>query len=179
MSEDTTQPIARLWSPDGFRDDGWTHAGSAEALSGNSRIILPLDAFLTLDAETRSASADRIGVHVAPGQELGPLLFHLPTLPLVSLGFPAFNDGRSYSKAVLLRHRHGYRGAIRASGDVLIDQIPLMLRSGFTEFEVTNETALRRLERGVPGWIGNHYQPAVQQERAGAGFSWRRAGGAA
>ena len=164
----------RLWTPEGFREDEWSHAETAEALAGNRRIILPLAAFLELDGETREAAAGRIGVHVLPGEAIDLLVPFLPTLALVSLAFPAFNDGRSYSKAELLRSRHGYRGIVRASGDVLIDQIPLMLRTGFSEFEVSNETALRRLAEGRLGGIPFYYQPTTRNAAPGSRFSWRR-----
>ena len=50
----------------------------------------------------------------------------------VELHFPKFTDGRAFSQAVLLRRRHGFAGDLRATGDVLIDQLVQMARSGFT-----------------------------------------------
>lgn len=50
----------------------------------------------------------------------------------IELEFPKFTDGRAYSQAVLLRRRYRYAGDIRATGDVLIDQLVHMHRSGFT-----------------------------------------------
>jgi len=50
----------------------------------------------------------------------------------VELNFPKFTDGRAFSQAVLLRRRYGFTGDIRATGDVLIDQLVQMARSGFT-----------------------------------------------
>ena len=175
MNDTVTPAAPRLWTPQGFREDEWIRADSVEALSGNRRVILPLAAWLELDADTRAASASRVGVHVLPGEDLDAILPDLDRLALVSLAFPAFSDGRSYSKAALLRSRHGFAGTLRAAGDVLIDQIPLMIRTGFTEFEVTNPTALRRLEEGRLGGIAYHYQPASQPEDAGPRYSWRRA----
>ena len=63
---------------------------------------------------------------------------------------------------------------MRASGDVLIDQIPLMIRAGFSEFEVSNPTALKRLAEGRLGGIPFHYQPSARPAAPGAGYSWRR-----
>ena len=171
---DIETPAARLWTPEGFRENEWSRAESAEALAGNRRVILPLEAFLGLDDETREQNAGRIGVHVLPGEAIDPILPYLGSLPLVSLAFPAFSDGRSYSKAELLRGRYLYRGAVRASGEVLIDQIPLMLRTGISEFEVTNATALKRLAEGGPGGIPFHYQPAAKEGVQAARYSWRR-----
>jgi len=49
----------------------------------------------------------------------------------INLHFPKFTDGRAYSQAFLLRRRLGFKGEIRATGDVLIDQLVQMKRSGF------------------------------------------------
>src|SRR5450759_4491575 len=49
----------------------------------------------------------------------------------INLEFPKFTDGRAYSQAFLLRRRLGFTGEIRATGDVLIDQLVQMQRSGF------------------------------------------------
>ena len=50
----------------------------------------------------------------------------------IDLNFPKFTDGRAYSQAFLLRRRMGFQGEIRATGDVLIDQLVQMQRMGFT-----------------------------------------------
>jgi uncharacterized protein (DUF934 family) len=50
----------------------------------------------------------------------------------IELQFPKFTDGRAYSQALLLRRRYQFAGDIRATGDVLIDQLVQMARSGFT-----------------------------------------------
>jgi uncharacterized protein (DUF934 family) len=177
-TEISNKPAWRLWTPQGFRDDdGWIHAEDlGDAPNTNIGVILPLLAFLNLDEERRASLADRLGVSVQPGEPLDDLVPFLPDLKLVALSFPAFSDGRSFSKAELLRARYGYEGALRATGDVLIDQVPHMLRLGFTEFEVTNPTALKRLAEGRVGGIVQHYQPAVVREDAGATYSWRRIG---
>ncbi|TFI41037.1 DUF934 domain-containing protein, partial [Diaphorobacter sp. DS2] len=49
----------------------------------------------------------------------------------IELQFPKFTDGRAYSQALLLRRRYRFAGDIRATGDVLIDQLVHMHRSGF------------------------------------------------
>jgi uncharacterized protein (DUF934 family) len=50
----------------------------------------------------------------------------------IELHFPAFTDGRAFSQATQLRKRLGFKGDIRATGDVLIDQLVQMQRSGFS-----------------------------------------------
>jgi uncharacterized protein (DUF934 family) len=68
--------------------------------------------------------------------ELAP---HLDRLALVALVFPTFKDGRAFSQARLLRERYGFRGELRATGQVLRDQFLFMLRAGFDAFEVTKD----------------------------------------
>jgi uncharacterized protein (DUF934 family) len=65
--------------------------------------------------------------------ELEPWLGHLT---LIALVFPKFRDGRAYSQARLLRETYGFRGTLRATGDVLRDQFHFLVRAGFDSFEV-------------------------------------------
>ncbi len=109
-----------------------------------------------------------------PGDRLETLAPHLGELALVALAFPAFNDGRSFSKAELLRSRYDFKGAVRAVGQVLVDQLPHMLRLGFTEFEVTNPTLIERLEAGVTGGLPVYYQPTAKPAAREGKYSWRR-----
>jgi len=169
-----TKPETRLWTPKGFREDEWTHAEGAEALAGNGRFILPLQAFLGLDPEVRKSARERLGVLLLPGDELDKIAELLDQLSLVALAFPAFNDGRSFSKGELLRSRHHFEGAVRATGQVLVDQLPHMLRLGFDEFEISNPVLLKRLEEGRTGGLGLYYQPTAMPEPRGPKYSWRR-----
>lgn len=170
MSEET---VTRLWTEAGFIDDFWTR-GDTETPAGD-HVILPLDAFLA--AIEAGTNAGPLGVHLAPGESLDAIVPHLGRLTLISLGFPAYNDGRSFSKAELLRSRHGFAGTIRAHGDVLIDLVGHMLRTGFDELEVTNGPTLARLAAERPGGLGVYYQPAakVSERPANApAYAWRR-----
>jgi uncharacterized protein (DUF934 family) len=174
-----TDPTPRLWTPEGFRPDAWTHAGSAEALAGAGSVILPLAAYLELEAGERKGARARLGVQLAPAEGVEALEPYLADLPLVALAFPNFSDGRSFSKAELLRSRLGYRGILRATGQVLVDQLPHMLRLGFNQFEVSNPVLLRRLEEGHIGGLPLAYQPTAEKApepvpALGQGYSWRR-----
>jgi uncharacterized protein (DUF934 family) len=81
-------------------------------------------------------------------------------LGLVALEFPRFTDGRPYSHARLLRQRLGYRGELRAVGNVLRDQLLFMRRCGFDAFELPDGA-------DVAAWlsafdeISVFYQPAA------------------
>ncbi|WP_213360916.1 DUF934 domain-containing protein [Brachymonas denitrificans] len=57
----------------------------------------------------------------------------LAGISVVELQFPAHTDGRAYSQAQLLRRRRGFAGTLRATGEVLIDQLPQMQRCGFDQ----------------------------------------------
>ncbi len=178
MTEDQIEPAAppaiRLWTPQGFRDDAWSHADDARALPGGGRAILPLQAVLALDSALRKSASGRLGVHLQPAEPLDGIAGLLDELSLVALAFPVFNDGRSFSKAQLLRSRHAFKGALRATGQVLIDQLPHMLRLGFDEFEVSHPLLLERLARGDTGGVAFHYQPAAKPAVPAGTFSWRR-----
>ncbi len=169
-----TGTAAALWTPAGFIADEWL-VGTSDAEHAASRPrLLSLAEFQTL-AETGGDAADnRLGIRLLPAEPLDAILLHLGRLALVDLVFPAFNDGRSYSKASLLRTRHGYRGRLRASGDVLIDQIPLMVRTGFDEFLVTHQPTIKRLSEAAPTGIPYHYQPAADAGAPVNTYSWRR-----
>lgn len=71
---------------------------------------------------------------IANDAELGDLAAQnaFAGIERIELHFPAFTDGRAYSQAILLRRRYRFTGDIRATGDVLIDQLVHMHRSGFS-----------------------------------------------
>jgi len=63
--------------------------------------------------------------------DVDPRTVSLDGVKRIDLNFPKFTDGRAYSQAFLLRRRMGFQGEIRATGDVLIDQLVAMARTGF------------------------------------------------
>ena len=79
-----------------------------------------------------SFTADENGV-LTLANDADPRDAALDGIHTVVLQFPAFTDGRAFSQAFLLRRRLGFAGQIRAVGDVLIDQLQQMQRSGFTQ----------------------------------------------
>ncbi|ART51711.1 hypothetical protein CBP34_08600 [Acidovorax carolinensis] len=81
----------------------------------------------------------------------------------IDLSFPKFTDGRAFSQAVLLRRRYGFAGDIRATGDVLIDQLVQMARSGFTSAVLAEgqnpEAAERQFARYRAFYQGDALEP--------------------
>lgn len=174
MSQTAASPETRLWTPAGFAQDDWSRGEEFAAAGTNGRVILPLKAFLDMTAEDRLRDRDRIGVELAPGDNIEQIAGLFDQLSLVALAFPAFSDGRSFSKAELVRTRYGYEGPLRATGQVLVDTLPHMLRVGFDEFDISNPVLLERLEKGDTGGVPLYYQPSAQPSEGGQGYSWRR-----
>ena len=167
----------RLWTTDGFvYDDPWRSIGEEEtppATDTNVRLLVSLAHYRELTEHNRRSG--RIGVLLSPDDDVAQLEPHLENLSLIAVSFPAFSDGRAYSQASLLRDRLGFYGELRAVGDVLIDQIPLMLRCGIDSFVVSNQAAIRRLSEGrLPG-ISAQYQPSATPSRATGSYAWRHA----
>lgn len=90
----------------------------------------------------------------------------------IELHFPKFTDGRAFSQAVLLRRRHGFGGDIRATGDVLVDQLVQMARSGFSSAVlapgVDAGAAARQFAHYGAFYQGDAQQPLPHFARAGA-----------
>jgi uncharacterized protein (DUF934 family) len=92
-------------------------------------------------ASARSPRNDgKVGVIWPNSRDVDDLVPYLERLAVIALVFPSFRDGRAYSQARLLRERFGYRGELRATGQVLRDQFVFMLRAGFDAFEVKKDS---------------------------------------
>jgi uncharacterized protein (DUF934 family) len=86
------------------------------------------------DELAASRGAQDIGVWLAPDSEPADIVEDFDKIALVAVDFPVFRDGRGYSTARLLRERYGYKGEIRAIGDVLRDQLRFYERCGFNAY---------------------------------------------
>jgi uncharacterized protein (DUF934 family) len=82
------------------------------------------------DQSTRAGAEDDTKV-LALANDVDPRGVSLDGVTRIDLNFPKFTDGRAYSQAFLLRRRLGFTSEIRATGDVLIDQLVQMERTGF------------------------------------------------
>ena len=76
---------------------------------------------------------DATAVRLEAGDDARALIPYLDRIRLVEIAFPRFRDGRGYSSARILREA-GYKGELRAEGDVLVDQLLFMRRCGFDSF---------------------------------------------
>lgn len=118
-------------------EDAWSFIENDTPLPANGYISVSLRRF----AENRDVLLQRnmqIGVRLMPEDDPHQLAEDLDRIALIEVSFPKYADGRGYSQAQLLRRRLGYEGELRAVGDVLRDQILLMVRSGFDALDLAN-----------------------------------------
>jgi uncharacterized protein (DUF934 family) len=90
-----------------------------------------------------------------------PLQASLDGVRRIDLHFPKFTDGRAFSQAFLLRRRREFHGEIRATGDVLVDQLAQMERSGFDSAVLRADQDLAVAQRvlgSYPGYGVGRYQ---------------------
>ena len=84
---------------------------------------------------------------------------------VVALSFPAWTDGRAYTQARLLRARYAYSGEIRATGQVLVDMLPLLQRCGFDAVVLRADQSLGAARRALGFFPEGHYQGDVIEPR--------------
>jgi uncharacterized protein (DUF934 family) len=160
---------APIWKDGAFHADEWRRfEPEAELPAGGQPLVVPLAIFLA-EAERFAGYNGPLAVEVAAGEAVEPLAPYLSRLALIAISFPKFSDGRGYSAARLLRERHGFAGELRAVGDVLSDQIPLMRRCGISSFEVRHAPTRSALVEGRLAEVRHYYQPVPNQAEVPAG----------
>jgi len=109
-------------------------------------------------ADTASATGQNT---VELANDADPQQLDLAGVDRIDLNFPKFTDGRAFSQAFLLRRRLGFQGEIRATGDVLVDQLAQMERSGFDVAVLRADQDMdiaRRVLAAYPGYGVGKYQ---------------------
>ena len=119
--------------------DAFVHIADDVSIPDDGAILISAARFLD-DPEALSRRIGRTGVIWPNNRDVDDLVPYLDRIAVVALVFPTFRDGRAYSQARLLKERYGYRGELRATGQVLRDQFLFMLRAGFDAFEVKKES---------------------------------------
>ena len=124
----------------------------------------------------RDALLDRaggLGVWLDANDDPALIAGDLGHFAVIAVNFPQFTDGRGYSIGRLLRERYGWRGELRAVGDVLRDQLFYLTRCGFDAFVSPRWGGckrgigcLRRFQRGLSG-VGRAAAAAVSPARRG------------
>jgi uncharacterized protein (DUF934 family) len=142
--------------------DPWRDAVD-EPIGAKPWQVVPADAWHVL--HDRWPADVPVAIWLGNDADPATLSGRLDRVAMVSLAFPKWTDGRAYSQARLLRVRVRFRGEIRATGDVIADMLPLLVRTGFDAAvlrpDQREDTALRALARFGAG----HYQGDVPEPR--------------
>jgi uncharacterized protein (DUF934 family) len=115
-------------------ENAFVSVADEDAIPPEGGVILSLSRFQTESAALLDEGRP-VGVRIEPAERVEDLAYDLPRLALIAPTFPKFRDGRAYSTAALLRERLGFKGEVRAVGDVLREQAYEMVRCGFNAFE--------------------------------------------
>jgi uncharacterized protein (DUF934 family) len=138
-------------------DDPFTDASGSDALPSTGAVLVSYEQWQA-QRPALLARGTALGVRLRSDQAPELIADDLPHLALVALEFPKFRDGRAYSYARLLRERHGFTGELRAVGEVLLEQLFFMLRTGFNAFEIDAKDPLGEYRTAL-GDLSVFYQP--------------------
>jgi uncharacterized protein (DUF934 family) len=109
-----------------------------------------------------SDAANTQALHIANDVDPIALQADIAKATVIDLHFPKFTDGRAYSQAALIRKRLGFSGELRATGDVLVDQLQLMQRTGFSTAVLRDGQSMAAAERML-ALFSDFYQGDVVQ----------------
>lgn len=105
-----------------------------------------------------------VGLKLASSEAVEDVAADLARFALVVLHFPKWTDGRAYSQARLLRSRYRFGGEVRATGEVLVDMLPLLARTGFDAVVLRPDQSIDAAERALSFFPG-HYQGDTNDNR--------------
>ena len=145
-------------------EDQWMRVDDDAALPADTPVMVS-PARWRASREALLSSGGPLGIRLDSDQTPELIAADIGHFDLIALDFPKFTDGRSYSHARLLRERFGFTGELRAVGQVLRDQLPLMHRCGFNAFEVAGEHALE-------SWVRAMHEITVRYHPAADGQAW-------
>ena len=152
--------MAKLIKARQAAQDNWQLLKAEDALPATGNVIVPL-ATWKAQREALLARGD-VGVLLEPNEEPAEIAADVAALPLIAVNFPSFQDGRGYSTARLLRERYGFKGELRAVGDVLLDELFYMSRVGFDAFALRDDQDLDACLK-VFDTFSEVYQASVEQ----------------
>ena len=105
-----------------------------------------------------------VGVSLPNDVDVESLAADLPRLALITLHFPKWVDGRAYSQAWVLRRRLHFSGEVRATGEVLVDMLPQLQRTGFDAAQLRADQRIESARRAL-GFFAGHYQNDVHAKQ--------------
>lgn len=140
--------------------DPWVVLNDIDGAPEGADVVVTLSRFKGEREELLGRNSGRLGIVLQPDEAVEDIGADAERFGLVMVHFPAFRDGRGFTTARLLRERFGYKGELRATGDVLEDQIFYMLRCGFDTFELVSNDPEAAFARAA-GTFTNAYQATV------------------
>jgi uncharacterized protein (DUF934 family) len=142
-------------------EDDWLQIEDSTPIDSQPRVILCFERLEQQWSQLLDGPLE-LGVELEPGKAVEELLPYLDQLKIVVLKFETFADGRAFSQARLLRDRYSYHGDIRATGEVLCDQLSFMRRCGFNQFQLSENEDIELALRSI-GHISLSYQSELNQ----------------
>jgi uncharacterized protein (DUF934 family) len=151
-----------------FINNDWTSLADDAALPDGGKIIVTYTR-LTKDWDTLAKFPGVLGISLSNTDRVESLAPYLSQIALIVLTFTSFTDGRAYSLARSLR-LSGYRGELRAEGNLLPDQLQYMQQVGFDSFLVSDRFPLQ-------SWQAASHHMSLSYQRgltrvAGEGEVW-------
>ena len=157
--------MSQLIKHRGVVEDDWTLLRDAVSLAdvpASGSVLVPVA--LWLSARDALIARGDVGLWLHPDDDPEIIAGDLAHLPVVAVDFPQFTDGRGYSTARLLRDRYGFRGELRAIGDVLRDQLYYLQQVGFDAFAIRADRGAEDALKGLDDF-GGTYAPTVPEPR--------------
>jgi uncharacterized protein (DUF934 family) len=128
-------------------------------------VLVPVSVWLARRAELIHREYEHgwpLGVWLAAEEGAEAIERDIDDFTVIAVEFDKFSDGKSYSTASQLRGRYGYKGELRAIGDVPSDRLSYRYQVGFDAFAVSGHKKFERINvTALSGW----FNPAIQSEQ--------------
>ena len=126
--------MPKLLKERSFTTDAWQRFdGDAARVAGGDALLFPLPVWLAQRDTLLARDASRTGVWLNGDEEPEQIAADIHRFSCIAVNFPTFMDGRE---------RYGFRGELRAVGDIFVDQLHFLRRCGFDTFELPDDTSL-------------------------------------
>jgi uncharacterized protein (DUF934 family) len=153
--------------------DPWQRVDTTDELPQDGKVLLSAEQW-RLFAPSHPRANIALGLLLEPGTKVEDFAEDFERFALVSINFPKFADGRGYSMGRKIRERFGFSGELRATGDILFDQLQFLARCGFDAFEITDSATLNLIAQGRRSGVARFYQPGVGNEVPAGTRPWAR-----
>ena len=146
-------------------NDDWHYCEKSESPDTQDipagKVVVPLTTWLAQSEQLSDRLPTDFGIWLDSDEE--PEVLENPQqFSVIAINFPKFVDGRGYSAARILRDKMGYKGELRAIGDVLLDQLFYMKRCGFNAFALRPDRSAQQALKGLHVF-NEVYQGATDQ----------------